>query len=259
MEELVNGLALYDLENLTTKKAFDLSESFFRLIGKEPDTVYYFYSHAPDKDGETVSAKDCSLEELKIKAEEGMVSNFRMSYSSSERLWDIGLAFSAKESEFGEGMNYLEIQFLNQLLDLEAQALKNLLLDLAKGTRISYGIGYQLWGSTADALAYALSLDSSRIYDYENSSEWLYQLPSRTDELPQYHRQLRMVYRLNLLNRNHLNLEIDGLVLKDWIAARPENGHLEKLSDNNSLWYLAETELERVNQALGEAGHLISY
>lgn len=259
MTELANGIALYDLENLTIKKAFYYAEKFFRHININPNSIYYFYSHAPDKNGETVSTMDISLHELKIKIEQGLVSNFRMNYSTTNRLWDIGLAFSTKESEFGEGINYLEIQFLDDLLKLDAKEIKELLVDISTETRIVYGIGYQLYGSVGDAFNYALSFDSSRIYKFENSSEWLYQLPSRTDDTPQYSNKLRMVYRINFLNIEHLGLEIDGLTLKEWIMSNHENGYLEELNNFNSLWYVEESELERVNKILGNAGFLISW
>ena len=38
-----------------------------------------------------------------------------------------------------------------------------------------------------------------------------------------------------------------------------ENGYLEELNNFNSLWYVEESELERVNKILGNAGFLISW
>lgn len=259
MIKLVNGIALYDLDNFTVEQAFYLAEKFFQHINIKPNAIYYFYLHEPDRNGEMVSAMDISLDELKMKIEQGLISNFRMNYSTTAYLWDIGLAFTTKDSTLSEGMDYFEIQFLDALLKLDSKEIKELLTNISNETRIAYGIGYQLHGDIADSFNYSLSLDASRIYDFEDSSEWLYQLPSRTDDISQYHSKLRMVYRVNLLNISHLELNVDGITLKEWIILNHENGFLEILNNSNFLWHVEESELERINNILGDSGCLISW
>lgn len=259
MKNLVNGIALYDITSIDIKDAFQFAKDFFNQINIQPNSIYYFYQHAPDKDGETISTKDVSLDELAVGVENGIIDHFIIHYSSTARLWDIGLTFYSKYSKFGESINYLEMQFLDEFLKLDNHIIHDLLNKVATISNVVYGIGYQLNGSMAKAYHYALCLDGSTIFEYENSSDWLYQLPSRTDDKPQYVNKLRMVYPLNILNEKHLRQNVLDMALESWILENENNGKLISVNNKNKIWIVNSNELNRINNTLGEAGILISW
>ena len=66
-----------------------------------------------------------------------------------------------------------------------------------------------------------------------------------------------MVYPCNLVNRRHLEIDIGGGKLGEWIASRREHGKLTALGNDFWLWEVEPEQLDTVNQACGEAGILV--
>ncbi|AUH33704.1 hypothetical protein [Paracoccus tegillarcae] len=71
--------------------------------------------------------------------------------------------------------------------------------------------------------------------------------------------RLRMVYRHNLLNSHHMQINIDGQRLVEWIAADASRGTVIDLENEMFVWSVAEGQLAELNAALGHAGALISW
>ncbi|MDU8925674.1 hypothetical protein RYD26_12370 [Pasteurellaceae bacterium LIM206] len=258
MKELTNGIALYDLKNTNSREAYYFAEYLFGRLNIQPNSAYYYYEHEADRHGETVSEKEVSFAELEEEIEKG-IDHFRVFFSSTNRLWDVGFSFFGKESKFSEGMSYIEIQFSNKILSTTNSEVLDCLYDFLKGNEMIYGIGYQLYANVSAALNYALCLDASTIYPFEDSNEWLYQLPSRSGEEPQYYHKLRMVYPINILNKDHLELSVMGIKLSKWILSDSNNGTLKPLNGFNYLWLVSMQELERINEVLGKSSLLISW
>ncbi|MDP8099279.1 hypothetical protein [Pasteurella atlantica] len=258
MKQKINGITLYDLNTLPIKTIYQFAHHFFNLFNIIPNHISYMQSHSSDSQGETVSEIEASLEELQYQIDNNLIDNFRLLYSSTDRLWDVGFAFFDKQSEVGEEMNYIEIQFLDNISTLESEKIIHFLTTISAKTHIVYGIGYQLYGSMSEVFSYALGLGVETLYNNESPYEWGEQLPSRTDETPLYFNQLRMVYPINILNDNHLNFPLSQLTLKAWILSNNKNGKITNLDNQNYLWLVEASELERINAGLSKEGILIS-
>lgn len=70
---------------------------------------------------------------------------------------------------------------------------------------------------------------------------------------------LRIVYPCNVVNCRHLLLEMDGMKLGEWIRNSKERGKLTTLGKELWIWEVKSTYLDQVNQACGEAGHLLAW
>jgi len=68
-----------------------------------------------------------------------------------------------------------------------------------------------------------------------------------------------MVYPCNLVNRRHLEIDIGGDKLREWIVSRREHGKLTELGNGFWLWEVETERLNTVNQACGEAGISIAW
>lgn len=254
---LVNGIAIYDLNNIHIFDAYEFSKKLFESLNITPNSISYFYTHKPDKNGEVISVKFVDICDLEKEICQGNINDFRMSYLTDDIHWDISFSYSNKNG-IG-GLSCIDIQFLDSILNIDDINLIEFIEEFFSRFQAVYGIAYQLNGYTSTAYNYIFSFDGSKIYKNENSTKWLYQLPNRSKQKPLFFEKLRMVYIINLLNVNHLNLNISGKTLKDWILSDNKNGSLKKLNNQNFLWIVRNSELERVNKILGEAGALISW
>lgn len=257
MKELVNGIALYGVDEISLNEALNLSQLFFEKIGIVPNSISYFYKHEQDENGETISMDIVNMSELRKKIDDGLASDFRISYFVNDLHWDISFSFSNKETVWE--MNYIDIQFLDSFLNIKDELLVDILRSMFRVISVEYGIGFQLNGYTSYAFNYVFSLDNSKIFMYENASKWLYQLPFRTEEEPYYIKKLRMVYPINIVSIEHLNQPVLTKTLENWILEEKRNGQLIVLNAKNKLWIVENDELDRINNILGKAGLLISW
>jgi hypothetical protein len=65
---------------------------------------------------------------------------------------------------------------------------------------------------------------------------------------------LRDIYPWNFLTRPHLDRQIDGHRLEQWVRQDGRHGQLEQLSDEAFLWALNETEIAEVKPVVERAG-----
>lgn len=70
---------------------------------------------------------------------------------------------------------------------------------------------------------------------------------------------LRMVYPVNIINSNHLDIIINNITLKEWIFNNKKNGSIIKMKNNMWLWLVDSNQIDRINKTLGETGVLISW
>lgn len=68
-----------------------------------------------------------------------------------------------------------------------------------------------------------------------------------------------MVYPLNVLNEEHLEIRVNDLSLKEWIGSDSSRGSLKSIPNNMWLWSVKEADLPEVNNACGEAGILLAW
>lgn len=69
---------------------------------------------------------------------------------------------------------------------------------------------------------------------------------------------LRDIYPINILTTPHLQREISGQKLRDWIENGAGRGYLQKIADHVSVWVLPPRNLPTVRNALARAGLLIA-
>jgi hypothetical protein len=68
---------------------------------------------------------------------------------------------------------------------------------------------------------------------------------------------LRDVYPLNFLSSPHLERNVYGQSLKDWILSSPDHGDLKLLDQTLWSWYIPEDKIPSVREALRDTGILI--
>lgn len=68
-----------------------------------------------------------------------------------------------------------------------------------------------------------------------------------------------MVYEVNLLNASHLELDVSGVKLGDWILQDRNNGVLERVSESIFVWVVQAESLNAINEKFGKLGLLLSW
>ena len=68
-----------------------------------------------------------------------------------------------------------------------------------------------------------------------------------------------MVYEVNLLNASHIELDVSGVKLGDWILQDRNNGVLERVSESIFVWVVQAESLNAINEKFGKLGLLLSW
>ncbi|MCD8213836.1 MAG: hypothetical protein LUC34_07320 [Campylobacter sp.] len=152
-------------------------------------------------------------------------------------------------------MNCVDMQFFESELSMDDERVCNLLSKILRNFEIKYGIGYQFEGRLTTAYLHIFG-NGSEFYGYDNSLEWQGSLRDAAEA--GFARKLRMAYRANILNGEHLKLDISGQSLQEWIGANASNGSLKRVNEN---WIrrFDGSQIDRVNQVIGAASALISW
>jgi len=70
---------------------------------------------------------------------------------------------------------------------------------------------------------------------------------------------LRDIYSINILCPSHLDRQVGSQSLHDWICASPQNGELTPLTDELWFWWIEESEISRIREALKPHDLLVIY
>lgn len=251
------AIAIYNTEHLTPTEAFQIGLSFFESVGVSVnDASYYKLMENGNHEGDH-DIFNVSLDRLKKMVAEGEASAFWI-YHNLKRSVPWHVAFSRQTEEFS-GFHYL-MAICEFPIEETYERISNWLKDLANQfPRFSYGILYAS-NKITDAVFYAAGNNATRMFPYEDVFAFKKETPGLYGGRGRYSgKMLRMVYPCNLINRRHLQIEIEGMKLKDWIMNNNERGTLTELGKDLWMWEVGMEHLERVNQACGEAGSLVAW
>lgn len=248
------GIAIYGTENITPQEACKLGELLFTHVGINVTGAGYYKflekgEHAGDHD-----IVEISLIELKGKIGKNAIETFRI-YCEAKDAQPWVASFGYTTNAIG-GFCYIDAQF--PYVDDALTTIVNFFKALGQFS-FSYGIGYFADKATK-SFYYATGDNMVNLYPYENTSLFKRECPGRFEGQARYKsNMLRMVYLVNVINQNHLNVMVDGVSLKEWILSDEKHGFLEKLNNDMWLWEVQENNLNEVNTLLGQAGILLSW
>ncbi|MFC7677383.1 hypothetical protein [Paenibacillus sp. GCM10028914] len=254
---MITGIAIYDTENINAPEALNIGLSFFDAIcvSVNAATYYKFLSNG-DHEGDH-ELFDIPLDSLKENVLTGACDAFWL-YHERKGAVPWYAAFSRETGDYGSFPHLSAVCEIS--IDEVYAPLTSWLADLAKRfPRFSYGIMYSAEKMTR-AHQYAAGNNGVTLLPYENGFAFKKETPGMYKGKGRYSgEKLRMVYPCNLVNSQHLQIEIDGLKLVEWIRSSKERGKLTNLGDEHWLWEVEPTYLDQVNQACGEAGHLLAW
>ncbi|WP_339800228.1 hypothetical protein [Saezia sanguinis] len=198
---------------------------------------------------------ETSFADLKKKILANQASAFRL-YCQNKTAKPWLASFGYSTNTFGSGFFHVDAQYPDTGTHFEE--LIALIKELDRLACFSYGIAYSA-SEVTDAFYYATGNNFVNIFPYENSSAWKRELPGLYNGQARYQNSmLRMVYPINIINDHHLDIDVAGSTLREWIESNAIHGSLEKLN-RMWLWKVDMNNLDHVNQCCGEAGVLISW
>lgn len=251
------GIALYCTESITPIETYEIGLSFFESIDvKVNDASYYKLLENGDHKGDH-DIFEASPNQLKKMIAENEVSSFWIYHNLKKQVpWHV--AFSRQTQEFS-GFYYL-MAICDFPIEETYEPLTKWLMRLAnRYPQFPYGILYTS-DKITNAIYYAAGNNAARMFPYEDVFAFKKETPGLYDGKGRYSGEmLRMVYPCNLINRRHLQIEIEGMELKDWIMNSKDCGTLTELGQDLWMWEVGMEHLERVNQACGEAGFLVTW
>ncbi|MBB6674775.1 hypothetical protein H7C19_29255 [Cohnella nanjingensis] len=131
--------------------------------------------------------------------------------------------------------------------------------DASKKISYPYGIVYAAKKVT-DAFYYAEGEKLIKLFPCEDPRIFNKETPGRYKGKARYRGDmLRMVYPCNMINENHLRIQIQGMTLGEWIVNERSLGSLRKICNDLWLWEVGKEEIEGANKCLGDAGILLAW
>lgn len=242
------GIALYNTDNLSSQKAYALAEVFFKLLNiKMTDAAY----RTENRVNTNVTA-----DELNNLTANNKVRDFRIYHKDHNILpWAASFGYV---TDMNGSFYHVDIQYAYEVAN-EQEIILNFLKFAAETTAIPYGIAYNQ-DNVVDAFDYAIGEGIVPIPSYEKHLVWREETPGEFNGPARYkNTMLRMVYKYNLINANHLRINIQNQALGDWITSNPKHGSLSAINDNSFIWVVAEEQLNYINNICGEAGILIAW
>lgn len=249
-----NAMAIYGIEQITPETAYELGMLFFQIIGLAITSSGYY------KAGKNISEEDiefieASLTDLKREIKANNATSFRL-YCESESgaLWDASFGYST--TDFG-GFYHIDAQA--DPAHFERGDFLDFINKFCNPNPLSYAIFYSA-DDVSEGLYYAEDENLVSIYNYESPGLFSKETGGRFKGAERYkNKTLRMVYPINIINKEHLSLQIKGRSLRDWILSNIRHGTLKEISNKTWAWEIESKNLEQVNNELGSEGMLISW
>lgn len=252
---MCTGLAMYDTNEVTPMEACLTGESFFDAIGARITTAGY-YTYQNDEDGLQVDLIQTSVSELKSKIISKEVTAFRL-YNEQNGYSPWFASFGYMTDEFGS-FHHIDAQCAMPIDDLYEHFV-GFMEDVSKTISYSYGIVYAA-SKVADALYYAQGENLIKLFPYEDPRIFKEETPGRFKGKGRYRGDmLRMVYPCNMINENHLQINIQGMTLGEWIVKERGRGSLRKISKDVWIWEVGRDDMEGVSKCCGDAGILLAW
>ena len=131
--------------------------------------------------------------------------------------------------------------------------------EFSESNSMDYAIFYSA-DDVSEGLYYAAGENLVSIYSYENPNLFSRETGGRFKGAERYKRlALRMVYPINVINDEHLKLQVGSRSLHEWILTDSRHGVLTPNANNTWIWKVDDSNLNQVNNSLGEEGVLISW
>lgn len=252
---MIIGIALYNCDQITALQAYNVAMEFFNVASIEiTGAGYYQLLNNGDHPGDH-DIIETTLEDLAQQIKCGNATAFRVYKEGIKQPWEA--SFGYMTNEFGS-FHHIDVQLPDSIGGHDL--ITSFFTNSARNLLAPYGITYSTT-DVLDAFYYATGDNFVTVFPYENTISWQRETPGLYQGTSRYtHSLLRMVYSHNLLNSNHMSLEIGGINLSDWISAGGVNrGKLQELDNNFTLWIVDNELIDELNELLGNAGLLISW
>ena len=249
------GIVIYGTDPAQTASALEVAESLFLQFGEEATRAIFMEFVV--RDGERIiDDHETSLSDLRAKISTGEVTAFQVCSDGKKGLAPI-ISFGCNVPEFG-GLSFVDVQIERPVCAIN-EKIEIFLKNVASHLSCKYAIAYDAEKSSI-AYKYSTGVNLVRIFPFENTSLFTRELPGRVPGSASYEGvKLRMIYPLNVLNEEHLEIRVDDLSLREWITSDLSRGSLKSIPNNMWLWSVKEMDLTEVNNACGEAGILLAW
>jgi len=251
------AMALYGTENISPELALKLGMAYFSFINLPiTGAAYYKYLSDGDHPGDH-HLVEVSLEDLAERMAAGSALSFRL-YNESNGVIPWRASYGYNADRFSS-FYHIDAQSSGEQSSLDAYI--NFFKEAVRESPESpfYGIAYRS-ASVSKGFNYAAGENFVSVYPFENSGAFKKEVPGRHNGQERYKGELlRMVYEVNLLNARHLELNVSGVTLGDWILQGYNNGVLEKISESIFVWVVQAGSLSAINEKLGKLGLLLAW
>ncbi|WP_240202635.1 hypothetical protein [Burkholderia sp. LMG 13014] len=249
------GIVFYGTDPAQAASALAAARNLFSRFGREA-TNAFFWEFVVRNGERFVGEHEVLPADLEGRISVGEATAFQV-YNDGERDGASAISFSYNAPAYG-GLSFIDVQIgmsIHEIDEKVAEFLKNVAMLMSFKYAIAYGAE-----NASIATKYATGVNLNRIFPFESTSLFTRDLPGRSPGTASYERgKLRMVYPLNVLNEEHVEIRVDDLSLKEWIRSDASRGSLESISNSMWLWSVKETELFGVNNACGESGILLAW
>ena len=249
------GIVIYGTDPTQAASALSVAESLFLQFGGEANKASLLEFVL--QNGERfIDGHDVSLADLKGRISTGEVAAFQV-YNDGEKGGVPVISFGHSVPKF-EGLSFVDVQIGRSIGEVSKEIVK-FIKHAAINVRFKCAIAYDAENSSI-AFKYSTGVNLVGIFPFENTSLFTRELPNRSPGSASYEgAKLRMVYPLNVLNGEHLEIRVNDLSLKEWIGSDSSRGSLESISNGMWIWSVDATALPEVNNACGEAGILLAW
>lgn len=154
-----------------------------------------------------------------------------------------------------ENRTNLILSFDNDIITFSRSCLEELIQQQSQYFTPGYGICYQR-DYKFGPIFYAIGMIQGDLSkeEEENIAEWFREYG---DPETYYVGLLRDIYPLNILSQPHLDQQVHGQSLKDWICSSPDHGDLKQLTPEVWSWWVEADQIPSVRQALAPSGIIL--
>lgn len=249
-------LAFYDWSSEFSASAFyEVAVSFFSANGVEPDSGKLYVGKPTNSRILKYSTVAARIKKAEY-ANASYVGLYHTipDYAQLAFGWDVTAGYHARMHRdmyfcCGVAIAQLGVDYVADVIE-----------QISNRTTLTYGIGYSLPFQDGPDL-YALGMSTGSDYTPEGNRAadrtcaWFRERIGQNRHLQGY---LRDVYPLNVISQPHLDKQVQGMPLREWIIASPERGTLRPLAGGAWLWRIEENQVVPIQAELESAGMLIA-
>ncbi|MBN3833772.1 hypothetical protein [Burkholderia sp. Ac-20344] len=249
------GIVIYGTDPAQAASALEVAENLFLQFGAEA-TRAIFMEFVVRGGERIIDDHETTLSDLRAKISTGEVTAFQVC-NDREKGGAPTISFGNNVPEFG-GLSFVDVQIERPVCEIN-EKIEVFLENVASHLSCKYAIAYDAEKSSV-AYKYSTGVNLARIFPFENTSLFTRELPGRVPGSASYEgAKLRMIYPLNVLNEEHLEIRVNDLSLREWITSDSSRGSLKSIPNGMWLWSVKGTDLPEVNNACGEAGILLAW